>query len=590
MKKLILFFILILALFLRFFNLNWDNNQHLHPDERFMTMVSTSMKLPATLDQYFNQKTSFLNPENLGYKFFVYGSFPLVLNKYLAVFLNKDNYDDLVIVGRYLSALMDFFCVIMIYKIGRLLFDKKNVLISAFNIPVLMAFFYAISVYPIQSAHFFTTDTFLNFFMLASFYFALKSIKNHELGFLMTFFSALFFALALASKISALYILPLNVGVIFLSHLKQNKKFIGLLMHFILHVVCYLVLAYFFLRIFNPYYFQNPSFFDFSLNKNSVESIKSLKQLSTKEAWYPPAVQWINKPWWGLLTTTFFVGLGSINFIVMVGGIIFLISNIKYQKSKIFIKNQKEKNIKIQQLNNLTIYLILFWVIGYFIYQSAQFVKSIRYTLYLYPFYAIFGGIGIALINQKLKVKSQKLLTFAQSSFFYLLLLFWPLLFFTIYLHKNTRVEASEWIYKNLPSQSVILGEYWDDPLPLYVENNYGKNFIVEQLPIFDPDVPEKWQRIRQLLARADYYILSSNRGWGSIPTVPERYPLMSEYYQALLNNDCQGQIKLTGVCYKKIKEFLPYYYKFIRYPDSWIEETFTVYDQPTVLIYKKQN
>ncbi|MGB9707686.1 MAG: hypothetical protein ACPL1D_02960, partial [Microgenomates group bacterium] len=119
-------------------------------------------------------------------------------------------------------------------------------------------------------------------------------------------------------------------------------------------------------------------------------------------------------------------------------------------------------------------------------------------------------------------------------------------------------------------------------------ENNFGKNFIVKQLPVFDPDTFEKWQMIRELLKKADYYILSSNRGWGSIPTVPERYPLMSEYYQALLNNDCQGQIKLTGVCYKKIKEFLPYYYKFIRYPDSWIEETFTVYDQQTVMVYEK--
>jgi len=107
-------------------------------------------------------------------------------------------------------------------------------------------------------------------------------------------------------------------------------------------------------------------------------------------------------------------------------------------------------------------------------------------------------------------------------------------------------------------------------------------------LPVFDPDTSEKWQKIKEFLQKEDYYVLSSNRGWGSIPTVPSRYPLMSQYYQALLNDNCEKQKKLIGVCFKKIKIFEPYYYQFIKYPDSWVEETFTVYDHPTVLIYEK--
>jgi hypothetical protein len=117
---------------------------------------------------------------------------------------------------------------------------------------------------------------------------------------------------------------------------------------------------------------------------------------------------------------------------------------------------------------------------------------------------------------------------------------------------------------------------------------NFGKFFQIELLPVFAPDTPDKWQKIRPLLQKADYYVLSSNRGWGSIPTVPSRYPLMSQYYQALLNDNCEKQKKLTGVCFKKIKSFEPYYYKFIKYPDHWVEETFTVYDHPIVIVFKK--
>ncbi|GAB4219731.1 MAG: hypothetical protein Fur009_7240 [Candidatus Microgenomates bacterium] len=611
MKKIILGVIFLLAIFFRFYNLNWDSNQHLHPDERFLTMVANSMKLHQSLVEYFDQKKSLVNPYNLGYSFYVYGSFPLVLAKYLAVKLNLDNYNDFTILGRFLSALMDFFCVVLVYKIGRLLINKKNVTRYTFYVPLFMAFFYAISVYPIQSAHFFTTDTFLNFFMLGSFYFTLKSIQNRTLGFFMTLFSSLFFALALSSKISALYILPLNLGIVLIYEIPKQvrndkKNIFKFFIKYLLFVISYLLFGYFFLRIFNPYYFQNSSFFDFSLNKNFIDSIRSLKLFTTKDAWYPPAVQWINKPWWGLLLTTFLVGLGPVNFVVMGVGIIWTISKIKNQKSKLQIKNQKEKNIKIKQFNNLVIYLILFWVFGYFIYQSAQFVKSIRYTIYLYPFYAFFGGVGITIISQKLKVKSQKLLTYVLRYTLYVTLLLWPLLFFTIYFHKNTRVEASEWIYKSLPNQAVILGEHWDDPLPLFIENNYGKTFQVEQLPIFDPDTPEKWQKIKELLSKADYYVLSSNRGWGSIPTAPERYHLMSKFYDLLfkekcftIKNICQadschpefisGSQSQEEFCFQKIKDFLPFYYKFIRYPDSWLEETFTVYDQQTVLIYEKK-
>jgi len=152
-------------------------------------------------------------------------------------------------------------------------------------------------------------------------------------------------------------------------------------------------------------------------------------------------------------------------------------------------------------------------------------------------------------------------------------------MFSSIYLNKHTRVEASEWIYKNLPSGSSILSEAWDDGLPLPIVNNYEKQFTGEQLPVFDPDTPEKWQKMNKMLAKADYYILSSNRGWGSISTVPEKYPKMSKFYKELLAD--------KNPLYKKIKQFDPYYYRFFSLPNNWVEETFTVYDHPQVMIYE---
>src|SRR3989344_4889039 len=119
-----LIIILLIAAFLRFYNLNWDQNQHLHPDERFLTMVGNAMKLPSSFTEYLNPYTSTFNPANIGYKFFVYGLFPITLNKILAIMLNPDSYNQFTIQGRFLSAIADTFVIIFIYKAVYLL-EKK---------------------------------------------------------------------------------------------------------------------------------------------------------------------------------------------------------------------------------------------------------------------------------------------------------------------------------------------------------------------------------------------------------------------------------------------------------------------------------
>lgn len=602
-QKIILLLILILGLFLRLYGINWDSGFHLHPDERFLTMVNNAMVWPKTIGEYFDPHLSKLNPSNIGYNFFVYGTFPLILTKFFAINFGFDDYSRFTLLGRFFSGFFDFLIIILIYQTTVLLINKimkKN----ESPIPFLSAFFYAVSVYPIQSSHFFTTDTFLNFFMFASFYFALKFYFSK--GMKSIILSSIFFGLALSCKISALYILPLNLTVIFLNFFQEKKNLLIKIKKYFLLSTFYFLLFYLTLRLANPYYFQSSNFLDPRLNQRFISSIKELNSFNHREAWYPPGVQWINKPVYSLFLTTFLVGLGPINFILMTIGLIYISLKLKTQNSKPQLKTK-----------NFVFLAILFWLMGYFIYQSLHFVKSIRYTIYLYPFYAIFGGFGILVILNRIQdlnlIKKfidrhsfqdnlvKKIFQYFLLSTFYFLLFLWPLLFFTVYLNKNTRVQASEWIYQNLPNNSVILGEHWDDPLPLPVVNNYGKNFQVELLPIFGADDLGKWNEMKRLLEKADYYVLSSNRGWGSIPTVPERYPLMSQFYDKLFKEECfdikiicQNQncrpelVAGSQFCFKKIKEFLPYYYKFIRYPDSWIEETFTVYDHQTVLIYER--
>ena len=71
--------ILLVAAFLRLTNLSWDMNTHIHPDERFLTMVSDAMKLPKSLGEFFDSTKSKMSPYNNNYNFFVYGTLPLFI-------------------------------------------------------------------------------------------------------------------------------------------------------------------------------------------------------------------------------------------------------------------------------------------------------------------------------------------------------------------------------------------------------------------------------------------------------------------------------------------------------------------------------
>lgn len=550
-QYLLLFCILLLAASFRFLNLNWDQGQHLHPDERFLVMVGDAMKMPSSLIEYLDPTKSPFNPANVGYSFYVYGTLPLVLNKLLAVFLGNDSYDGLTIQGRALSGIFDLLIVFLVFKTTQL-FEQKYALPP--HTKYLAAFFYAVAVLPIQLSHFFAVDIFLSFFLFTAVYGMLRfCLQKSYVAFLI---SSCCFGLALSSKINAVFVVPL-LGYLFLyglykTYWQHKKSVIIAVTRSSLLILSFIFIAYITLRIGSPYLFKNTSFFNPEINVTFIENLKSLKMWEGKDVWYPPAIQWIQKPpvIFSVANLALLgVGIPFFLFLIAGGGVLI---------------REKKKTI---------LFVVLLWNIAFFLYQSTQFVKALRYFIFLYPFFAIFAAYGFITFTRKLQLPVKMILI--------CLVMVWPLTFLSIYLKPHSRVTASRWIYQHIPSGSLFATEHWDDPLPLLLPVNTTKQFTAEQLPIFDPDTPEKWLKMNDILNRADYYIMSSNRGWGSIPTVPEKYPLMTKFYHDLFAERTN---------FKKIAEFTSYPSLFgFPLPDDVADETFTVYDHPKVLIYQRQ-
>ncbi len=551
--------ILILAALLRFVGLNWDQNFHLNPDERFLTMVGNAMKLPQTIIDYLNPAVSSFNPSNLGFNFFVYGTLPLIINKLAAVFTGADSYIAFTLQGRLFSGLADLLVLIFVYKTAHLLEERFRL---SPKVKYLASFLYAIAVFPIQSAHFFVVDSFLNLFVFASFYFALKSYLKKSLADALGSF--LFFGLALATKITALLILPLNIFIMTLavSGATRGKK--QDILRLVKLIFACTIVSYLTIRLADPYLFQTHNFFNPTISNLFIKNLVQLKAFDNPNVWYPPGVQWIHKPpiLYGLLNLAVF-GIGLPYFVLLVVGI------------------WRSRTVGTSRF---VLSIIILWMFVFFLFQSTQYAKTMRYFILLYPYIAIFAGLGLAVILDALGNIRDKVARYTLYTLLFIMLMAWPLAFISIYLHPHSRVEASEWVYKNVANKSVILVEHWDDGLPLPLAQANGKSFTLVELPVFDPDTNQKWQKMNELLRKADYYILSSNRGWGSITTAPEKYPQMSKFYIDLL----AGKL-----AYQKIKEFTSY--PSLRYlgipfdfPDQWADESFTVYDHPKVLIFKK--
>lgn len=547
-NKLLIIGILLLALFLRLYGLNWDQNQHLHPDERFLTMVTTAAAIPSSLSNYLDPTVSKLNPYNLNFNFYVYGTLPVTLVKVAAVTFGLDSYDGITLLGRMMSAMADIGTMVLIFLIAQQ-WEKREKISP--TVKYWAAFLYAIAVLPIQQSHFYTVDTFATFFAFGAVFAAIQ--YRNKVHIVYSLLSAIFCGLALASKISSLFVLPL-VGYFLIRTFRKKN-----IMQFLLHGVVYALTTYVSLRFADPRVFAHMSFLDPTVNPHFIDNIAELKRLASPNTLFPPTVQWLSKTHiiFPLINMVVF-GLGIPYFLLFIAG---------------FSKNlQKRKSDYI---------FVLIWMVGFFVYQGMQTSMSMRYFYVLYPWIALFAGMGFVALG-----KSSPL----ARNIFIILILIWPLAFMHIYTQPHSRVMTSEWIYEHLPKGSKILTEHWDDSLPLSLAAKIGSpahfssdyEFIEQR--VFDEDTPEKQQLIEAHLRQADYYIMTSNRGYGSIMALPKRYPYMTRIYKDLFAEKL-GYIKIAD-----ITSFPTLDFGFIQIPidDQWSEEAFTVYDHPRVLIYKR--
>ena len=547
--------ILVFAAGVRLYGLNWDNNYHLHPDERFLAIVASKITFPTDPFAYFDTRRSPLNPYNArDVDGFAYGTAPLFLARAIGDRIGMATYDGIPAVGRWFSALTDVGTVLLVFMLGRLVYGSAVGLVAAA--------ISAATVTHIQLSHFFAVDTFLAFSTTLALYAAYRAwLRWGYVSFLLLGFAA---GLALATKLSAALLAPiiLLAAVVPPPDGRARRSPIDMLA---MLAVCggAALLTY---RIGEPYSFQGPGFFGILPNMQRFDDLSRWVKISSGEIEVPFMIQWANTPNPRFaLTNMVQWGFGPAAGVAALAGLGIAAVQLRWW-------NRHARNL-----------LLVAWAainLGYF---GFQFAKFMRYFLPVYPALAVLAAYFLvqALPRLAARVRLPGTLVARVAVVGVVgLTAMYALAFLSIYSRPNTRVTASEWIYANVPNGATLGVEHWDDALPLRLPGFENRKYTEVSMNLYDDDAPEKLRKVVGNLDKADYLILASNRLYESIPRLPRRYPMTIEYYRALFDGrlgfDVAAQFdshpSLFGVTLNSANA----------------QEDFTVYDHPTVIILRK--
>jgi YYY domain-containing protein len=510
---LLLITVLAVAAYLRLSGVDWGEGQHQHPDELFLTGVTENLRAHAcmdegvsidicppdrqrwmTLGEYFDTAASTLNPRNRGAGFYVYGNLPVTLIRVTYEALG-DKAGPMKYFGRQFSALADLFTILILYFIVARLYNQK--------VALLAAAFSSLAVMQIQQSHFFTVDLFMNPFMFAALYFAVRIaydgrqvdtytgtqvhkytgtqvhkytgtqvdtddespnsypptpnsrssfIFHHSSLLWHSLLFGLFLGMAAASKINAVVMAVALPVALWLRLSNQSSAGQGdsqpsdpnsylLTPNIFSRIFIFLTIGG--LATLLAFRVFQPYAFDTILpNEQWLANMKEIRAQATGLADLPWNLQWARRTHLYSFTNLTVWGLGlPLGILAWTG---FLVMGWR------IIKHRETRHL-----------LLWGWTAIYFIWQSLQFNATMRYQLPIYPLLAMMAAwVLFQVSGSRFQVRhglqpstlNLKPLAYAIGGIVLVLTAFWAFAFLSVYTRPETRMTASRWIYQNVPA------------------------------------------------------------------------------------------------------------------------------------------
>lgn len=469
-----------------------------------------------------------MNNSNLDPKFYAYGQLPLYLT-----FFSTPRHDFVTIIMtlRFWSALFSCLSLIIFYSIGVKIFKQKKL---SLIFVLLLVFTPGL----IQIAHFGTTESILLLVFATNILLSFKIFDTQKTKYLIL--ASIISGVGLATKISALiFIAPILLSVLFLffKKFKFKKFFLSSILFILITLLIGIILSPYNLIKFSD--FISAMKYEIGVATGQIpvfytrQFIGSLPYIFQFQKIFP----YVN----GLPIFIF----GFIGFCLIL---------------KQYIINLPRNCCGHE--SNTYLLLTLFSALIYFVYQGQLFAK---WTRFMSPIFFICPLLTIFLI-QRIK-----------SKFLFYLIIFISVVpgiyFLKIYFTPDIRVQATSWINDSINPQSQILSETGNVvDLPLWGEIN-TTNFDFYELE----NNFENQKKLEQYIDQSNYIFIPSRRVFKNQNN--SNFPQSQKYYQDLFSG---------GLNFKLIKVFSNNN-SFLLNPEN-AEETWSVFDNPTIRIFKKND
>lgn len=533
LSTLLLFCIVLLGAVARFWNLDWDAGAYtLHPDEW-------------ALNQVVRRLGPDLNPH-----FFFYGSFPIYLYRGTAealTWLTGVDWLDTsraALIGRFYSALCSTLMLPLVFQVGRRLWGVASGLVAASlaaGAPLL-----------IQAAHFGTVDTMVTLAGVAVLWLSLRIVDGGGTGTLVA--EAFVIGLAVATKLTAasFLVMPTLAYLTPGARSPMETRFVLRASRYLVFLAACALVA----LVASPYYLLDWNEFRAALVEQSQELSGGYTLIYT----------------WQFIGTTPYVFEGS-NLIIWSVGLTAGISGVVgwvLSVTRMFLR-------RVELLPTL---LLTLWPTLYFLYIGTWEARFVRHTLPLVPFLCLFaaGAVG-ALLNwcESRDIFLRALLR-AIMALVVSFSVLWGLAFLSIYASTDTRLAATAWFHNNVPEGTSVVVEDKDTLIPLPDAAHPVQTYKLGVIEPTTPDSPAKLSAMASALAEGEYLVISSRRWSATMPRL-SNFPLMARYYGLLFAGDLGYAPIATFQSSPRLGPLV--------FPDDSAEETFQVFDHPTVRVFR---
>ncbi|MBU1110303.1 glycosyltransferase family 39 protein [Patescibacteria group bacterium] len=604
--KIILLIIVAVGIFLRFYNLNWGSPYYFHPDEQNIAYAVSQVRFP----------------KHWVVNCFAYGTFPIYLIYFSGVLGNlivqKANvwavdFAQAILIGRYVSAILSCLTIWPAYILAKdclVVKDSEYTSQKPVLWQILAVLLVTFTPGLLQFSHFMTFETILTFLYLIFFIICLKIIRREQWKHYLI--AGLVLGVTLATKVTSLALFPILIASHFWTlgnkltknGFGQEKLLKQVFVHWQKLFSALLLAAIIFVALF-PYVLLDYNSFKAAIKYDGGLAVGTLPVFYTA----------------GFLKTTplifqsFHVFPHLLGLALWAGvfvGNIYLIATLVKSRKNLTLKDKAFCLFPICKgllQRESTVAMLLFFIFTYWISHGFMYVKWTRYMVPIVPFLII---AFIAASNQ-LSIVSERLAKII-AIVVVLITVVSGLTFFLRYLRPDPRVTAAEWAEQNIPSDAQILSEVHD--LGILPFNNVFGAQQIELFNFYDIDGPfgkcneqtvsassiqRKISELAKSLAKIDYIIIPSRRIYATRLRLPECFPNGKRYYEALFNGNL-GFSKIYETENLSLANRL--FAQSLAYPelvkgfDRSIaqslghffspEETYNVFDNPTVLIFGK--